>query len=219
MKYLLMVLCLFFDILYIICKSKNKNVAGLFVKTAAAVCFLTIAYLGYINHKTTYTYMILCGLTMYALGDICLGLRNIFLKNIMFGIGAISFLIGHIVFIIALFPLNNIYKIECIIIGIIIGTILFAILYKVCRINRNFMIIGILYCTMISIMASLSVGIYVTSNTISNLIFMLGAGLFVSSDIILIMYNFSRKEKWMHPVYSLLYFIAQILISFSLHLI
>ena len=218
MKFLLMGLCILFDIAYIVCKSKDKNIVGLLVKTAAAACFLQIGNLGYMNHQTNYAFIIMCGLGLDAIGDICLGLRNLFLKNLFFVLGSSFFLAGHVVFINALFPYAGNYKLECIIAGIILGTLLLTILSKVCRLSRTYTILGMLYCIMISIMVSLGIGVYLTNKTVSDLLFMMGAVLFVSSDIILILYNFSKKEKWMHPIYSILYFIAQILISFSLNL-
>lgn len=216
--YLLMALCLFFDVLYIVCKAKKKNIIGLFAKTLAAICFIAIGYLAYSLNKTPFITIVLMGLLLDGLGDLFLALRNIFAKNLMFLIGALCFLAGHIMFIRALYMLENVYLLNCIIVGIITGAILFYLFNKTCRFSKIFTIVGIAYTSIIMIMLSMAVGVYFTNRIDSNLMFMLGAGLFVSSDIILILYNFSRKDKWMHPVYSILYFVAQVLISFSLHI-
>lgn len=216
--YLLMALCLVFDIGYIICKAKNKNIIGLFAKTFAALCFITIGYFGYKANDTLFTRFILLGLILDGIGDLFLAFRNIFAKKLTFFIGTLAFLAGHIVFIRALTLLNNVYFIECIIISILFGSIVFYLLSKACRLNKIYTVVGISYIMIISMMVFLSVGVYLTTSTINHLTFMIGAILFMSSDIILSLYNFSRKDKWMHPTYSLLYFIAQILISFSLHI-
>ena len=213
-----MVLCMFFDVTYIICKKKNKNIIGLFAKTLAAFCFITIGYSGYKVSPTLFSKFVLIGLLFDGLGDLFLALRNIFAKNINFIIGTISFLIGHIMFIRGLFLLNNDYLLQCIIGGIILAAIVFYLYDRVCRFNKIYTIIGICYLSIIIIMVLCSIGVYVTNQTIKNLVFMIGAVLFVSSDMILILYNFSKKDKWMHPVYSVLYFVAQIFISYSLHI-
>lgn len=216
--YLLMALCLFFDILYIIFNSKKKNILGLLVKTLAALCFIAIGYFGYISNKSTFSYFVLLGLALDGLGDLFLALRNIFAKTLTFLIGTLCFLVGHIMYIRALFLLENSFIISCVVAGVVLGAMLFYLFTKVCRIPKAFFVVGIAYTSIIMIMVSMSFGVYWTNQTISNLVFMIGAVLFVSSDIILILYNFSRKDKWMHPIYSVLYFVAQILISYSLHI-
>lgn len=213
-----MALCLFFDILYIVFKAKKKNILGLFVKVFAALCFIIIGYLAYISNKNLFTYFILLGLVLDGLGDLFLALRNIFAKNATFLIGTLCFLAGHIMYIRALFLLENNYLISCIVAGVFLGAILFYLFLKTCRLTKAFTVVGIAYTSIIMIMLSMSVGVYLSNQIATNLVFVMGAGLFVSSDIILIIYNFSKKEKWMHPVYSVLYFVAQILISYSLHI-
>ena len=213
-----MALCIVFDIAYIISTAKNRNFIGLIVKTLAALCFITIGYLGYKNNNNAFNSYILLGLILDGFGDLLLAIRNIFAKNIMFILGTISFLSGHIVFIRALFSLANNYLIEGIIGSVLIGALLFYLLDRICRFNKVLTVLGISYMIIISMMVCLSVGIYLTNQTVAHLVFMMGAVLFISSDIILVIYNFSKKEKWMHTVYSLAYFTAQILISYSLFL-
>lgn len=218
MYYLLIGLCLFFDIVYIICKAKKKNVIGLFAKLLAAFCFVTMGYMGYLANKTSFTYYASIALLLDAIGDVCLGLRNIFAKNIMFFAGSLSFLVGHIVFVKALFFLNNPFIFNCVIIAVIVGAIVYYLLSRVCTFHKVFVIVGIIYSILLSMFVFLSLGVYVNYQTAKNLLFLIGAILFASSDILLILYNFSKKQPWLHPVYSLLYFIGQIFISFSLHL-
>ena len=117
-------------------------------------------------------------------------------------------------FIRGLFLLNNDYLLQCIIGGIILAAIVFYLYDRVCRFNKIYTIIGICYLSIIIIMVLCSVGVYITNQTIKNLVFMIGAILFVSSDMILILYNFSKKDKWMHPVYSVFSFKYLFLFSF-----
>lgn len=211
-------LCIFFDIIYIVCKEKNKNIIGLFAKVLAAFCFITIGYMAYTSNKTQFIYLILFGLVLDGIGDLFLALRNIFAKNLTFLIGSISFLCGHIMFLRAELLIENNYLINCIIFAVITGAILFYLFNKVCHFNKIYTIVGIIYLIIIAMMVYMSLGIYLTHDSVKNLVFLIGAIFFMSSDIILVIYNFSKKEKWMHPVYSLLYFIGQLLISYSLHL-
>lgn len=217
-KFLLAGLCIFFDVIYIICKKENRNIIGLFAKVLAAFCFITIGYMGYLSYDSSFSYYVLIGLMFDGLGDLFLALRNLFAKNVNFAIGSVSFLLGHIMFIKALLLMNNPYLLYSITASVICGSLLFYLFNRICHLNKVFTIIGISYLITILMMLAMSIGVYAGYQTTKNLVFMMGALLFVSSDCILILYNFSKKEKWMHPTYSLLYFIAQILISFSLNI-
>ena len=214
-----MAVCLFFDVVYIICKKQNKLIVGLIAKCIAAMCFITIGYLGYKGHNSSFNYSILIGLLLDGIGDLFLAIRNIAFKQVTFVIGALSFLIGHVFYIKAQFPIINYYQLQCVFSGIVFGSLLMYYFDSVCRFKRGYKLLGIIYCIMISIMASLSIGIYLTNMTKPNLLFMIGSIMFMSSDFILILNQFSKKKSWMHPVYSLLYFIAQLLISYSLYII
>lgn len=213
-----MCLCLLFDILYISCKKKKRYLLGLFAKSAAALCFIAVAYMAYQANPTGFKYHILSVLILYGIGDLFLALRNLLLKSTMFFTGTVAFLLGHVICIRTLFPLSNTYRLECVIAGVMLGAIVFVTMERACRFPKTLNYIGIVYCIMILMMACFTVGIYLTYKSSSNLVFMLGAILFVTSDCILILDNFSKGESWMHPVYSILYFLGQILISFSLHL-
>lgn len=218
MNVLLMFLCLLFDVIYIICKAKGKNFIGVIAKIIASACFITIGYFAYEKNDSIFNYYILLGLSLDGLGDLFLGLRNLFAKNTNFLLGTLCFLVGHIVYIKALFPLSNDYCFYCVILSIFVGAIIFSLLQRRCKFSKVYWVVGIVYCIIISMMTLFSVGVYCTNINSSNLVFMLGSIMFLSSDIILVLYNLSKKENWMHPVYSLLYYIAQILISFSLHI-
>lgn len=214
-----MAVCLFFDVIYIICKKQNKLIIGLIAKCIAATCFIAIGYLGFKKHGSTFNYLILIGLILDGIGDLFLAIRNIAFKQVAFVIGALSFLLGHIFYIKALFPIANYYQLQCVLVGIFIASIMMHFFDSVCRLRKGYKLLGIVYCIMIAIMASLSVGIYLTNKINCHLLFMIGSILFTCSDFILILNQFSKKLPWMHPVYSLLYFVAQILISYSLYII
>ena len=218
MKLLLISLCIIFDIVYIICNTKQKNIIGLFSKTFAALCFICLGYLGYKVNSTAFNYFILIGLILDGFGDLFLAIRNIFAKNVSFLIGTLCFLAGHILYIKGLYILNNNYLLINIVLGLIIGSIIFRFYCKVCKLNKVLHYVGYVYISTIIIMVLMSIGVFLTTFETNSLIFMIGSLFFVSSDLILVLYNFSKRKKWMHPTYSLLYFIGQILISFSLHI-
>lgn len=211
-------LCLFFDVMYLICKKHEKNIIGVFAKTLAAFCFITIGYMAYLKNNSSFTFYILIGLILDGIGDLMLGLRNIFAKRVNFAIGGIFFLLGHIMYIRALFLLTNYYAVSCVVAGLIFGVALLFLLDRACHFSKAYILLGVVYLEIISIMASLSIGVCISVQSMKNYEFLVGAILFLSSDILLTMYNFSKKARWLHAVYSIIYFIGQLLISLSLHI-
>ena len=121
-------------------------------------------------------------------------------------------------FIKGLLYLNNPYLFNCVIAGIVVGAMLFYSLYRVSTMQKIMVPVGIIYTSLICVFVFTSIGVYLNNQSVKSLLFVIGSILFVSSDILLILYNFSKKQEWLHPVYSLLYFIAQLFISYSLHL-
>lgn len=218
MIYLLMCLCLLFDIVYIVCKAKQKFYVGLLAKTLASLLFVCIGYFGYKTYPSNISLLVLEGLILGAFGDLFLGLRNLYAKNVNYIIGSLCFLCGHIMYFRSLFIMGNSYLFDSIVFAIVFGTLVLYLIYKICRYSDIYLVVGVIYIYTISIMTFSSYGVYFTNPSIRSLLFMIGSTLFYASDIILIVYNFSLKKKWMHPIYSLAYFLAQLIISYSIFL-
>ena len=98
MKYILIPICLVGQASYIYFNTKKKNLIALLSKTLASLCFLCFAYF---NSAFSFN-LIVIGMIFDMIGDVLLGLRNLFKENAMFYAGAASFMIGHIFYIFAL---------------------------------------------------------------------------------------------------------------------
>ena len=217
MGYLLIIGCILGQLGYIFFSEKKKFVVALLCKTFASLCFCIIGFINYSANNNFANKLIIYGLIFDSIGDVFLGLRNLFAKDLMFVSGSLSFMAGHIFYILFFVRSISNYFLYMII-GSIIGLIIYIIIIKICELKSVYKVIGIIYCLMIYIICLLGVGLYLESNIFRNLLIMIGVLLFTCSDTILIVYNFYQKKHWMHPVYSGLYYIAQIVIALSIGL-
>jgi len=213
--YLFAILSVISQSFYIRFINKNKNVLGAIAKTIASLLFVLIGYLAYKEDPSLLNRYILIGFVFDAIGDVLLALRNLFLHTAMFASGTISFMIGHVFFISGL----NHYVDNMLLIiafGVVLGIVMYMLYYKVCTFPTIFKIIGPIYCMMIVIIATSAIIGFSKTLAVKNLTMMIGLLSFNLSDMILIIYNFCKKEKWLHSVYSFLYFFGQCVIGISL---
>ena len=217
----LITICILFDLGYIYCKERQYNLCGFFCKSLAVLCFITIGLLAYKDNNSSFCLSIIIGLVLDGLGDVFLAIRNFKNNKKWLILGGIMFMFGHLLYIGALLS-ENITSIFVdfvfIFIGFQLGYIFMKIMQKNLNLSKGYIVLGSIYCPLIFMVMTMSLCTYLNFKSIPNLVFLIGSILFVSSDVILILNNFGMKKKWMHPTYSLLYFIAQILISYSLHL-
>lgn len=220
MRYILIPLCLISDIAYIICKARNKNIIGIIAKGIAALSFIILAYPNKGIFESEFHLTVFVALVFDGIGDLLLSIRNINNDKKWLIIGGLAFMVGHILFVSGLLELNVFYNkiIAFMNIGEVIGIIvIYLITYKT-NLSKPLKIFGYIYGALIFTMLSMSICTYIDYRYLNSLILLIGIGLFVFSDVVLIRYNFIHKVKWMHPTYSLCYFIGQILIALSLNL-
>ena len=216
MKYLLTIICILGQYLYIRCSFKKKYSLGLICKTIASISFLIIGLIGYLAYNLKFNQYIVLGFIFDLIGDVLLAIRNIVLHDEMFFTGTISFMVGHIFYVLALASVINKGFNLCFLIGIVIGIIIYLYFYIKISIPKAFKIIGVIYTSLLSIIFVLSLCHYINNPIRCNLMFMIGSILFSLSDYTLIYNCFGKKKWWMHPLYSFLYYIAQLIIGFSM---
>lgn len=216
MKTFLTILCILGQSLYIRFANKKKYLLGLVCKSVASICFLLIGIIGYKTYDIIFNHYVVLGFIFDLIGDVLLALRNIVLHDEMFFTGTISFMIGHIFYVLALTSVINNKLILCLFIGILLGIAIYLQFYFVCKIPKAFKIVGIFYTSLLSIIFVLSLCHYINNPIRCNLMFMIGSILFSLSDYTLIYNCFGKKKWWMHPLYSFLYYIAQLIIGFSM---
>ncbi len=198
---------------------EEKYVPAVVLKGSASLMFVLLGLGAYVTFPgLVHVKYIFFGLIFGMLGDILLNLRFVFVKNgqKVFLIGIVAFLIGHILYLLALIP-KAVNLSLCVIIGVILAAGLLAYIFKTMDVKKAFKIFGVIYLGAVIIMTVIAIGIAFGGETAA-IIYAIGAVLFTASDIVLIFNTFSGGEtKFSLRITNLsLYYLGQILIACSL---
>lgn len=220
--YLLIGLGILDQIIFIINEHNKKYVTADIFKGLASLMFVTIGFSAYkMNPDSNLAKYIFIGLIFGMFGDILLNLRFVFEKNgqKIFLVGILAFLIGHILYLIALLPHAQ-KTIYCVIIGAVLAALLLTYIFKTMEVKMAFKIFGVVYLGAVIIMTCIALGIAIFTPSTQAIIYAIGAVLFTASDIVLIFNTFSGVSKFSLRITNLsLYYIGQLLIAISLFFI
>ena len=206
--------------LFIKTEHEEKYVAAVILKGLASLCFVLIGYYAFTHVNNALTPKIFYGLAFGMLGDILLNLRFVFREagQKIFLIGILAFLIGHILYLVALIgAAQHVWIWYCIIIGGFIAAALLAYIFRTMEVKKAFKIFGVFYLGAVIIMTCIAIGIAVFMPSKASLMFAVGAVLFTLSDIVLIFITFSGTTRFSLRITNLsLYYLGQVLIACSL---
>lgn len=210
------ILCLVLACLFIMEENKEKYVAAVVLKGLASLCFVIVgAMAGDGSHLAK---LVLAGLILGCIADILLNLRWVFKEKgkLIFLVGILVFLSGHIVYLAAILPMAQSWVI-CFVIGIILTAGLMKWIFTKITAEKAFKIFGIFYIGAIVLMNCVAVSNLITAPSAFTAIFAAGAVLFLISDIVLILNTFGPESKFSLRITNLsLYYLGQLLIALSL---
>ena len=213
---ILCLLCFVFAGLFIMEENKEKYVAAVVLKGLASLCFVVVgAMAGDGSHLAK---LVLTGLILGCVADVLLNLRWVFKEKgkLIFLVGILVFLCGHIVYLAAILPMAKSW-ILCVGIGIILTAGLMKWIFTKITSEKAFKIFGIFYIGAIVLMNCVAISNLITAPSTFTAIFALGAALFLISDIVLILNTFGPESKFSLRITNLsLYYLGQLLIALSL---
>ncbi|MBQ1287618.1 MAG: lysoplasmalogenase [Erysipelotrichaceae bacterium] len=206
--------------LFIKSEYEEKYLLADILKGAASLMFVLIGYNAFQIVNNPFNRQFFYGLLFGMIGDILLNLRYVFPKHgqKIFLAGILAFLIGHILYLVALIPqARHVWIWYCIIIGALAAGGLLAYIFKTMEVKKAFKIFGVFYLGAVFIMTAIALGIAIFTPTRRAIIYAIGAVLFTASDVVLIFNTFSGVTKFSLRITNLtLYYIGQILIACSL---
>jgi len=219
------VLCWIFVGIFIRKSKTDDHRAYTIYKCLASLCFVLIALLSVIiKGSSSFGILVLFGLCFGFLGDLLLALRFHCEKNsrrfhLYFGIGSCSFLIGHFLYILALFRVSD-HFLWIALLYTAIGMILsewYASKNQVSPGSRIAKAGGTFYVAAVVFMGGCALGAAIKNPCPGLWIFALGGLSFVFSDNLLIANYFGKNSSpQKRDLLHILYWIAQLLISFSI---
>ncbi|MBQ1306982.1 MAG: lysoplasmalogenase [Erysipelotrichaceae bacterium] len=206
--------------LFIKSEHEERYLLADILKGAASLMFVLIGYNAFQIVNNPFNRQFFYGLLFGMIGDILLNLRYVFPKHgqKIFLAGILAFLIGHILYLVALIPqARHVWIWYCIIIGALAAGGLLAYIFKTMEVKKAFKIFGVFYLGAVFIMTAIALGIAIFTPTRRAIIYAIGAVLFTASDVVLIFNTFSGVTKFSLRITNLtLYYIGQILIACSL---
>lgn len=216
MVYCLIPLCLCLATVFLWQESKKNYVPAVILKGLASACFVILGF--QLSDGSPAASLITTGLLLGCIADVLLNLRLVFPKKgqLIFLVGIVVFLSGHILYLIAVLQGAAHWPV-CVIAGVILTTLLMIWIFRQITAKPAFKIFGIVYIGAIVLLNCVAIGNLVTSPSAFTAIFAAGSLLFLLSDIVLILNTFGSETKQSLRVTNIsLYYLGQLLIALSL---
>ena len=216
MTYLLVPLCLCLAAVFLLQESKKRYVPAVVLKGLASACFVILGFL--LSGGSPMAKLITAGLLLGCIADVLLNLRMVFPKKgqLIFLVGIVVFLSGHILYLIAILKGAAPLWI-CVIIGVVLTALLMKWIFDRITAKKAFKIFGIVYIGAIMLLNCVAIGNLIVSPSAFTAVFAAGAVLFLLSDIVLILNTFGKETQQGLRVMNIsLYYLGQLLIALSL---
>ena len=219
MKIILTAACIVLAGAFILQEKQEHYVPAVILKGAASLCFVLLGVLNAPKGNPMATKIVI-GLLLGMIADVLLNLRFV-VKNgkPVFLVGILVFLAGHIMYLLAVFPMVQ-SKWIVVIAAVVLTALLMKWIFSKITAEKAFKIFGIVYIGAIVLLNCAAIFNLITAPGAFTTVFAIGAILFLISDIVLILNTFGPKSEFRLRVTNLsLYYAGQILIAFSLFLL
>lgn len=202
--------------------SKPTNSKRVFYKAIASTGFVFIgifAVIENVNVNIIYAFGILLGLVLGLMGDMLLSMHPFLNKReaeIFNLAGVIAFSLGHILYIAVFIYFTGFVLFSLVYTLIIPVIVMLLIQFNVIKAGKMCLTI-VLYSCIISLMLVQGSYVHYRASMDHSLFILIAALLFVASDIILMVYNFTKyRRRIMMSVCLIMYYSAQILFAYSI---
>ena len=219
----LMALCACFVTHFLKAFYHKKFKLALLFKGLASLCFVCLgAYAFFTREFSLQTLFVFIGLCWGIIGDEIIALCQIFpnYDTHHFLGGGVCFIVGHVLYMIAMFLINGVNIIAVIASFVIL--VLLCVIYE----NRKKFLVGKLknslklYIGIVALFAAISISAFLKRGTLGTALFALGGALFTVSDNILFAFKFGARPRYRQNVaLHIAYYLAQFVIAWSIALI
>ena len=210
------ILCLCLAALFMWTEKKENYMGAVILKGLASLCFVLVGVMA--GNGGQLAKLIVTGLLLGCIADVLLNLRWVFPKKgqLIFLVGILVFLGGHVVYLAAVLPMADNWAV-CVVVGVVLTALLMKWIFSKITAKKAFKIFGVFYLGAIMLLNCVAVSNLMTAPSAFTGLFAAGALLFLISDIVLILNTFGQKSKFSLRVTNLsLYYIGQLLIAWSM---
>ena len=196
---------------------------ALLFKGIASLCFIALGVVSLITSQMSATgVLVFVGLCLGLVGDEVIALcQNLPKYDMQFFLGGGSFfIVGHILYIIALF-LHGELNIACLVVSFVVIAALSLIYEKYRKFYKGSMKYSLmLYMGVVIFMAATAIGVFFKQLTVGAGLFAIGGIFFAVSDNILFAYKLGENPKFKQNILlHAAYYLAQLAIACSIALI
>ena len=213
---ILILLCLALAAVFLWQEKEKKYLPAVVLKGLASLCFVILGLICSPGSLTAKLFVV--GLVLGCIADVMLNLRFVFEKKgkLIFLVGILVFLSGHILYLAAVLPLSQ-SPIACFAVGAVLTALLMVWIFKRITAQKAFKIFGVFYLGAIMLLNCVAIGNLIAAPSAFTGLFAAGAVFFLVSDIVLILNTFGSETKQRLRVTNIaLYYVGQILIALSL---
>ncbi len=210
------ILCLCLAALFMWTEKKENYMGAAILKGLASLCFVFVGVMA--GNGGQLAKLIVTGLLLGCVADVLLNLRWVFPKKgqLIFLVGILVFLGGHVVYLAAVLPMADNWAV-CVVVGVVLTALLMKWIFSKITAKKAFKIFGVFYLGAIMLLNCVAVSNLMTAPSAFTGLFAAGALLFLISDIVLILNTFGPKSEFSLRVTNLsLYYIGQLLIAWSM---
>lgn len=210
--------------LFIKSEFDEKMKAAVVLKGTASLMFVLLGIYLMPSRITMYGDFILKGLIFGMFGDILLNLRYLVPKQkatSVFGLGVLSFIVGHGFYISALVDLGGTgILLWTLLFTIVISAIVIILMKKHIPIEKKYVrVFCYIYIVVVVTMLSAAISLMLVKGySFKYTSFLVGALLFLISDIFTVYYSFIEETRLQKALNLYTYYLAQILIALTLAL-
>ena len=201
------ILCLCLAALFMWTEKKENYMGAAILKGLASLCFVLVGVMA--GNGGQLAKLIVTGLLLGCVADVLLNLRWVFPKKgqLIFLVGILVFLGGHVVYLAAVLPMADNWAV-CVVVGVVLTALLMKWIFSKITAKKAFKIFGVFYLGAIMLLNCVAVSNLMTAPSAFTGLFAAGALLFLISDIVLILNTFGPNLS--------LYYIGQLLIAWSM---
>ena len=214
--FLLIPLCLVLAGVFLWQEREEKYVSAVALKGLASLCFVALGAL--CSPGTQLGRLVVTGLVLGCIADVLLNLRWVFKEKgqLVFLVGILVFLSGHVLYLAAILPLCPKPGLCCVI-GAVLTALLMIWIFRRITAKPAFKIFGVFYLGAIMLLNCVAIANLLAAPSAFTALFAAGAVFFLVSDIVLILNTFGSETRQSLRVTNIsLYYVGQLLIALSL---
>lgn len=214
--FLLIPLCLVLAVVFLWREKEEKYVSAVVLKGLASLCFVALGVL--CSPGTQLGRLVVAGLVLGCIADVLLNLRWVFKEKgqLVFLVGILVFLSGHVLYLAAILPLCP-KPLLCCVIGALLTALLMIWIFRRITAKPAFKIFGVFYLGAIMLLNCVAVANLLAAPSAFTSLFAAGAVFFLVSDVVLILNTFGSETRQSLRVTNIcLYYVGQLLIALSL---